>query len=87
MSASSKANANPFSFTTMLALVLVGVVCMAGIALLSAYEPELKSGNDGQAHALSKSSVGYLALTRLLDKEGIAVDLNRRGIMTIPPSF
>jgi hypothetical protein len=80
MSASTKANANPFSFTTMLALVLVGVVCMAGIALLSAYEPELKSGNDGQAHPLSKSSVGYLALTRLLDKTGIAVDLNRQGI-------
>jgi hypothetical protein len=81
MSASTKASHNAFSPLTMLIMVLVGVVCLAGIALLSAFEPELKSGNDGQAHALSKSSVGYLALSRMMDKSGLSVDLNRRGLV------
>jgi hypothetical protein len=80
MSASNKASTGAFSFTTMLAMVLVGVVCLAGIALLSAFEPEMKTGNDGQAHALSKSSIGYLALSRLMDGAGFSVDLNRRGL-------
>jgi hypothetical protein len=79
MSASKK-DAPAFSFTTMLALVLVGVLCLAGIGLLSAYQPELKSGNDGQAHALSKSSVGYLALTRLLEKNDHYVFTDRKGV-------
>jgi hypothetical protein len=80
MSASAKTSQNAFSPITMMIMVLVGVVCLAGIALLSAFEPEMKSGNDGQAHALSKSSVGYLALSRMMEVSGFDVDLNRRGI-------
>jgi hypothetical protein len=80
MSASTKSSQSAFSPMTMMIMVLVGVVCLAGIALLSAFEPEMKSGNDGQAHALSKSSVGYLALTRLMAGSGFEVDLNRRGL-------
>jgi hypothetical protein len=80
MSASTKSSQNAFSPVTMLIMVMVGVVCLAGIALLSAFEPEMKSGNDGQAHALSKSSVGYLALSRMMEKSGFAIDFNRRGL-------
>jgi hypothetical protein len=80
MSAQKSTQTQAFSFRTMLALVLVGVLCLAGIGILSAYEPELKSGNDGQAHALSRSSVGYLALARLLEKEYYDVILDRKGI-------
>jgi hypothetical protein len=48
-----------FSPKVMLALVLVGIVAFAGLAVLSAYAPDLRSGQDGRAHALSKSAVGF----------------------------
>jgi hypothetical protein len=81
VSASDKTSASAFSPVTMIIMVLVGVVCLAGISLISAFEPELKSGNDGQAHAMSKSSVGYFALTRILEDAGYDVDRNRAGIL------
>jgi hypothetical protein len=81
MSASNKASTNAFSPITMVIMVLVGVVCLAGIALISAFEPEMKSGNDGQAHALSKSSVGYFALTAILKDADYDIELNRAGIV------
>ena len=59
------ATSSAFSPTTMLALILVSLLCVTGLALLSSFEPELKSGNDGAAHALSKSSVGYSGMVSL----------------------
>ena len=38
----------------------------AGLGLLAAYEPELRSGDNGQGHALSRSAVGFAAVARLL---------------------
>lgn len=81
MSASNKDSTSAFSPVTMLIMVLVSVVCLTGIALLSAFEPELKSGDNGQAHALSKSSVGYLALTRILSETGFDIKLDRSGLI------
>jgi hypothetical protein len=76
----AKGNANAFSPTTMIALVLVSLVCLTGMALLSSYEPELKSGNDGAAHALSKSSLGYSGLQRVLDGSGQSTVFSRRDL-------
>jgi hypothetical protein len=95
MSASNTASTSAFSVRTMFVMVLVGIVCLAGIALLSAFEPELRSGDDGQAHALSKSSVGFLALTRLMENTGFDVARDRDGIeedinnstVVLTPSF
>lgn len=67
-----------FSPMTMIVLALVGIVCVAGLAVLSAYAPELKKGDDGGSHALSRSSVGYAALVRLLQLSGEPV-LTSRG--------
>ena len=50
-----------FSPMVMLVLVLVGCVSLAGLGLLAAYEPELRSGDNGQGHALSRSAVGFAA--------------------------
>ena len=66
-----------FSPLTMIVVLLVGVVSLAGLGVLSAYQPELKSGNDGGGHALSKSSIGYAALPRLLRDTGRPVILSR----------
>jgi hypothetical protein len=96
MSASNQASTGAFSVRTMLVMVLVGVVSLAGISLISAFEPELRSGNDGEAHALSKSSVGFLALTQFLekadfyverDRDGIDDDLNAFSTVVITPTF
>jgi len=67
-----------FSPMAMVVLALVGIVCAAGLAVLSAYAPELRKGDDGGGHALSRSSVGYAALVRLLSLSGEPV-LTSRG--------
>jgi hypothetical protein len=92
---SQRPSNNAFSPTTMLALVLVSFVCVTGLALLSAMEPELRSGNDGRAHALSKSSVGYSAMVSLtrvlrhpvsLERNQLKQDSSRATLILTPPS-
>ncbi|RYG57237.1 MAG: hypothetical protein EON56_02835, partial [Alphaproteobacteria bacterium] len=51
------------------------------VGVLSAYAPELKSGNDGGAHPLSRASIGYGALPRLLRDLDVPVVMSR-GAMT-----
>jgi len=62
-----------FSPVTMVALVIAGAVALAGLGLLTAYAPELRTGNDGRAHALSKSAVGFAGIFRLLKDLGVPV--------------
>jgi len=69
-----------FSPVTVLVTVLVGVVALAGIGVLSAYAPELRSGDDGGPHALSRSATGFGALSRLLQKVGKPVVMDRNGV-------
>ncbi|WP_292109067.1 DUF4350 domain-containing protein [Brevundimonas sp.] len=69
-----------FSPVAMLGAVLVGVVALAGIGLLSAYGPELRSGDDGGGHALSRASIGYGALPALLRGVGKPVVMNRGAL-------
>ncbi len=81
MSGKSSGNSSGgFSPMTMIVLALVGVICVAGLAVLGAYAPELKKGDDGGGHALSRSSVGYAALVRLLQLSGEPV-LTSRGAL------
>jgi hypothetical protein len=55
----------PFRARTMLLLVAIGIVGFAGMLVLGAYAPDLRSGRNGGAHALSDSAVGYSAIVRL----------------------
>lgn len=81
MSRTSRSASGAFSPITMIIVLIIGVLSLAGIGVLSAYSPELKSGNDGGGHALSKSSTGFGALPVLLRNLGFPVVLNR-GILT-----
>lgn len=81
MSVSARAASGAFSPAVILVALLVGVVSLAGIGILSAYAPELKSGNDGGTHALSRSAVGFGGLPLLLRNLGVPVVLNR-GVLT-----
>ncbi|WP_312165201.1 DUF4350 domain-containing protein [Phenylobacterium sp.] len=83
-----------FSPLVMLVLVLVGCVALAGLGLIAAYEPELRSGDNGQEHALSRSAIGYGAIARLLETSGTPVVLRRgalsaaadEGLLVLTPS-
>ena len=77
MSLSSNASGRAFSPLAMIVVVLVGVVSLAGLGVLSAYSPELKTGNDGGAHALSNSAVGFGGIARLVRMTGTPVTLSR----------
>jgi len=76
---SEPAPAKPPTFAAgaILALVLVGIVAAAGLAVLSAYAPDLRSGQDGRAHALSKSAVGYAGAPILMQALGASVLVSR----------
>lgn len=80
MSAASETPARPpaaFSSGTVLALVIVGLVAFAGLAVLSAFAPDLRSGQDGRAHALSNSAVGYAGAPILMKRLGEQVMVSR----------
>lgn len=79
MSAADAAPDRPqaFSVRTVLALVAVGLVSFAGLAVLSAYAPELRGATDPGAHALSSSAVGFKGATIMLKAEGAATLVSR----------
>lgn len=70
----------PFSSTMVLWLVLVGVFSFSALFVLLAYAPDLKTGADGKAHALSKSAIGFAGLSTLLKAEGRPVLISRAPI-------
>ncbi|HLK23710.1 MAG TPA: hypothetical protein VKT30_03535 [Caulobacteraceae bacterium] len=64
---------------TVLLLVLAGVFSASAFMVLSAYAPDLRGGDDGGPHALSTSAVGFAGLVRLLQADGVPVEINRDG--------
>ena len=72
--------ANAFSRKTVLAMVMAGVVSFSALAVLSAFAPDLKTGGDNGAHALSKSAVGFAGLVELLRTLGDPVLVSRNKV-------
>ncbi len=68
-----------FRPAVVLVLVLAGVFSFSAYVVLSAYAPDLKGGDDGGAHALSRSAVGFAGLVSLLRADGVPVLINRDG--------
>src|SRR5690606_1293743 len=77
MSGARPALAAEFSPRTVLALVVVGLVAFAGLVVLAAYAPELRTGADGRAHALAKSAVGFAGAPILMRGLGETVLVSR----------
>ncbi len=67
---------------TAIFMVLVGVFAFSALLVLLAYAPDLKSGEDGEAHALSKSAVGFAGLAEALRLTGQPVVINRGTLHT-----
>lgn len=59
-----------FRPATMLLIVAVGVLAFAAMLVLGAYAPDLRSGHNGGAHALSNSATGYSGLVQLAQATG-----------------
>lgn len=59
------------------ALVLAGFVGFIGYWLLTAFSPELSTGRNGGAHALSRSGVSFSAITEIAKAAGRDVTIGR----------
>ena len=59
-----------FKRKTMLLVVAIGVLAFLATLVLGAYAPDLRSGKNGGAHALSNAATGFSGLVRLAEKTG-----------------
>lgn len=55
---------------TILLIIVVGIAAFVAMLVLGAYAPELRSGKNGGAHALSNAATGYSGLVRLAEATG-----------------
>jgi hypothetical protein len=69
-----------FSPKVVLGMIVAGVFAFSAFVVLSTYAPDLQTGDNGQAHALSKSAVGYGGMVRLLREMGEPVVVSRRNM-------
>ena len=98
MTAAAETSARPpaFSPRVVLALVLVGVVSFAGLAVLSAYAPDLRAESEAGGNALSGSAVGFKGAVILLQARGVPTVVARtqpsreaaaRSLVVLTPSW
>lgn len=59
-----------FSRRTMLIVVAIGTLAFIAMLVLGAYAPDLRSGKNGGAHALSNAATGFSGLVRLAEATG-----------------
>ena len=71
-----------FSPIVALWMIVVGVFAFGAFFVLQAYAPDLRSGNDGGGHALSKSAIGYAGLVDVLKARGDPVIVSRGPLHT-----
>ena len=76
-----------FSPLVMIVLVLVAVFAFSAYFTLSAFAPELTTGRDGRAHALSTSAVGFAGIVRLARAQGDDISIERHDRRANPPSL
>jgi len=58
-------------------MVAVGVVSALLFLVLTAYAPQLRNESNGDAHAMSRSAIGYAGLVKLLGDEGVVTLVSR----------
>src|SRR5271156_1758893 len=81
------------SRATALLVTLVGVFAFSALIVLIPYAPDLRQGDNGGAHALSRSAVGFAGLTEALRLAGEPALVNRAplrggrtdGLLTLTP--
>jgi hypothetical protein len=68
-----------FSARVAIILFLVGVFSFSAFVTLSTFAPDFTDGDDGQAHALSRSAIGYTGAVKLIRAGGMHVTVSRGG--------
>lgn len=85
-----------FSPRVVLALVLVGVISFAALAVLSAYAPDLRAESEAGGNALSGSAVGFKGALVMLQARGVPAVVRRtkpsreaaaRSLVVLTPSW
>lgn len=81
-----------FTRKAALAITSVGVLAFIVMLVLGAYAPDLRSGRNGGAHALSNAVTGFSGIVRLAEAAGRspqvirdAADLESEDLMVITP--
>ena len=59
-----------FRPATMFLIVAVGILAFVAMLVLGAYAPDMRSGHNGGAHALSNSATGYRGIVQLAQATG-----------------
>jgi hypothetical protein len=59
-----------FDVRTVAILIAVGIVAFLAMVVLGAYAPDLRSGRNGGAYALSNAAVGFGGIVRLAEATG-----------------
>ncbi|CAN7631311.1 hypothetical protein LJR225_004862 [Phenylobacterium sp. LjRoot225] len=72
-----QAGQDAFSARSVLALILVGIVALAGFGALATYAPELRGRSNGGGHALSGSAVGFRGARDMLVAIGVPATVSR----------
>ncbi|RZM05555.1 MAG: hypothetical protein EOP68_17920, partial [Sphingomonas sp.] len=71
MGAASRRSADSvFSPLTIALMLIIGIIGFAGSVLLSAYAPDLQTGRNGGAHALSNAATGFAGIVELAHATG-----------------
>src|SRR4051794_7493866 len=66
----SEASNATFRRGTMLMITAIGTLAFIAMLVLGAYAPDLRSGKNGGAHALSNAAIGFSGLVRLAEATG-----------------
>jgi hypothetical protein len=87
----SGGNKSAFNSYMIAALIASGMIAFIAFWVLSAFAPQLGTGRDGGAHALSRSATSYSAIVELLRANGARVEINRdeeadEGLLILTPS-
>jgi hypothetical protein len=59
-----------FRPATIVLIVAIGIVAFAGMLILGAYAPDMRSGRNGGAHALSNAATGFSGIVQLASATG-----------------
>jgi len=62
--------AGAFRPATIMLVVAIGIIAFAGMLILGAYAPDLRSGRNGGAHALSNAATGFSGIVQLARATG-----------------
>jgi hypothetical protein len=70
ISGSGDAGNTAFNAASMMLITAIGALAFIAMLVLGAYAPDLRSGRNGGAHALSNAAVGFSGLVRLAEATG-----------------